>query len=312
MGVIDALGVGYRIVLRRPYLIAIPVLVDLIIWLLPPISILDVISASLDLKYAPLGPEYVATQPDGLAVFSQISWLLGLFLPPTGLLLANLDTPGSTIELTSFGSILGAVVLLLAGGAILASAYLVLLANAIEGRKASSELMPVLIDKSPKFLGLTMGAGAAMTAVSAGFVFLAVGFVAAASSLPAVIVALLSLVLLMASIALAVGLFAASLVMYFAILALMLEPVSVRDSIRRSIYFWRGNLGPAIVFVLLVTFVQHGLTFVWSYLAQATPGLIVSALASAFIGTAISVGSMVFYVNRLSRPEVIATDRLGV
>ena len=305
MGVIDALGVGYRIVIRRPYLIAIPVLVDLIIWLLPPISILGVISTEL------AGPEYLTAEPDELSVFSQISWLLGFFLPPTGLLLANLGSAGSTIELTTFGSIFGVIVLLLTGGAIIASAYLVLIANAIEGRKASLELMSVLADKSPKFVGLTMGAAAAMTAVSAGFVLLVVGFLAAAPSLPGVIVVLLSLMLLMVSIAIATALFAAGFVMYFAILALILEPISIRDSIRRSIFFWRGNLGAAIVFVLLVTLVQLGLTFVWSNLSQATPGLIVSVFGSAFIGTAIATGSMVFYVNRLSRPEVVATDRLG-
>ncbi len=304
LGVIDALGIGYRIVARRPYVIAIPVLVDLIIWLLPSISILEVITARL-------GPEYSATQQDGLATFSQISWLLGFFLPPTGLLADNLGAAGPTIELTSFGSMLGAIVLLLGAGAIIASAYLVLLANAIEGRKTSFDLMPLLADKSLKFLGLTMGVGAAMTAVSGGFALLAVGFAAAASSLPGVIVILVSLLLLIASVGLAVGMFVASLVMYFAILALMLEPVSVRDSIRRSIFFWRGNLGPAIVFVLLVTFLQLVLAFVWSGLSQATPGLIVSVFGSAFIGTGLSAGSMVFYANRLSQPEVIATDRLG-
>ena len=252
MGVIDALGVGYRIVARRPYLIAIPVLVDLIIWLLPPISILEAISAPVD-------SESLAAQPQNFAPFSQISWLLALFLPASGLSGANTDTGVTPIELTSFGSILGAVVLLVAGGAILASAYLVLLANAIEGRKEGFELMPIFADKSPKFLGLIMGASIAMTVVSAGLVLLAVWLAAAAPSLPAVVVLLLSLVLFMTFIAFLTAMLAASLVMYFAILALILEPISIRDSIRRSLSFWRGNLGPAIVFVLLVTLVQIAL-----------------------------------------------------
>ena len=304
MGVIDALGVGYRIVARRPYLIAIPVLVDLIIWLLPPISILEAISAPVD-------SESLAAQPQNFAPFSQISWLLALFLPASGLSGANTDTGVTPIELTSFGSILGAVVLLVAGGAILASAYLVLLANAIEGRKEGFELMPIFADKSPKFLGLIMGASIAMTVVSAGLVLLAVWLAAAAPSLPAVVVLLLSLVLFMTFIAFLTAMLAASLVMYFAILALILEPISIRDSIRRSLSFWRGNLGPAIVFVLLVTLVQIALAFVWSGLSQATPGLIVSVFGSAFIGTGISAGGMVFYINRLSRPELIASDRIG-
>ena len=304
MGVIDALGVGYRIVARRPYLIAIPVLVDLIIWLLPPISILEAISAPVD-------SESLAAQPQNFAPFSQISWLLALFLPASGLSGANTDTGVTPIELTSFGSILGAIVLLVAGGAILASAYLVLLANAIEGRKEGFELMPIFADKSPKFLGLIMGASIAMTVVSAGLVLLAVWLAAAAPSLPAVVVLLLSLVLFMTFIAFLTAMLAASLVMYFAILALILEPISIRDSIRRSLSFWRGNLGPAIVFVLLVTLVQIALAFVWSGLSQATPGLIVSVFGSAFIGTGISAGGMVFYINRLSRPELIASDRIG-
>ena len=304
MGVIDALGVGYRIVARRPYLIAIPVLVDLIIWLLPPISILEAISAPVD-------SESLAAQPQDFTPFSQISWLLALFLPASGLSGANTDTGVTPIELTSFGSILGAIVLLVAGGAILASAYLVLLANAIEGRKEGFELMPIFADKSPKFLGLIMGASIAMTVVSAGLVLLAVWLAAAAPSLPAVVVLLLSLVLFMTFIAFLTAMLAASLVMYFAILALILEPISIRDSIRRSLSFWRGNLGPAIVFVLLVTLVQIALAFVWSGLSQATPGLIVSVFGSAFIGTGISAGGMVFYINRLSRPELIASDRIG-
>lgn len=304
MGVIDALGIGSRIVVRRPYLIAIPVLVDLIIWLLPPISTREALSASL-------GQDYAAAQSENLAEFSQITWLLGFFLPSTGLLAANLDAVGSTIELTTFGSILATIVLLLTGGAVLGSAYLVLLANAIEGGKPSFEFMSDLADKSPKFVGLTIGAGAAMTVTSAGFVFLAVILAVGSSSLPVVIVVLLGLVLFLASLAFIAGMLVASLVLYFAVVALILEPVSIRDSIRRSISFWRANLGPGIAFVLLVTFVQLALALVWSGLSQITPGLIASVFGSAFIGTAISASGMVFYVNRLSRPEVIANDPLG-
>ncbi len=304
MGVIDALGAGYRIVVRRPYVIAVPVLVDLIIWLLPSFSILELIATRL-------GPENSATQPDGLVAFSQISWLLALFLPPTGLLAENLGTAGPTIELTNLGSVLGMTAVLLGGGAIISSVYLVLIANAIEGRKVSVELVPVLADKSPKYLALAVGAIAAMTAITAGFVFLAVGLSVATPSLPGFIAILLGLLLLMATVGLAVGIFAASLVMYFAILALILEPISVPDSIRRSIFFWKSNLGPAIVFVVLVTFMEIVLAFVWSRLSEATPGLIVSVFGSAFIGTGISAGSMVFYVNRLSLPHVAANDPLG-
>ena len=304
MGVIDALGIGYRIVIRRPYLIVIPVLVDLIIWLLPPISVREAILASL-------GPDYAATQPDNLAAFSHITWLLGFFLPSTGLLAANLDAVGSAIELTTFGSVLVTVVLLLAGGAVLGSAYLILLANAIEGDKPSLEFMSDFANKSPKFVGLTIGAGAAMTAASAAFVLLGVALAVASSSLPVAIVVLLGLALLVASFAFIAGVLVASLVLYFAVVALILEPVSIRGSIRRSISFWRANLGPGIAFVLLVTFIQLALAFVWSGLSQITPGLVVSVFGSAFIGTAISASGMVFYVNRLSLPEVIANDALG-
>lgn len=304
MGVIDALGYGSRIVVRRPYLVAVPVLVDLIIWLLPPISTREAITASLE-------PEYLATQPDNVLGFSEISWLLGFFVPSTGLLAANLEAVGSTIELTTIGSVLSATILLIVGGAILGTMYLVLLANAIEGGKPRFNFMSEIANKSPKLVGLAVGAAAGIMITAAGLVLLAVLLALAASSLPVVIVVLFGLIMLVASLAFIAGMLAAGLVLYFAVVALILEPVSIRDSIRRSISFWRGNLGPGIVFVLLVTLIQWGITFIWLGLSQVTPGLIISVFGSAFIGTGISAGSMVFYVNRLSLPEVAANDPLG-
>lgn len=301
MGVIDALGDGYRIVVRRPYLIVIPVLLDLIIWLLPPISV--------------LAPTATTTGSDSLGPGSiefgrEVSWLLGLFVPSIGLLAGDLDAGKSPIELTTIASTVVTIVTLVGIGVVIASVYLVLLANVIDARGETFDFAQAWGTKSPKLLGLVLGSGAVIALATGVFALVATVLGAAAGLLPGVFGIPLLLLLIALLIALLVGLVAASLVLYFAILALILEPVSVRASIRNSVIFLKSNRSPAIVFVFLTFIIQMGLGFIWSGLSGAIPGLIVSLLGSAFIGTAISAASMIFYLSRLREPKTIASNGL--
>ncbi|MGE5139631.1 MAG: hypothetical protein ACM3JD_09230 [Rudaea sp.] len=68
LGVIDVLTAGFEVVRRRPLTIAVPVLLDVVIWFLPRLSLGDILRPVLDQAIAQM---LAGTQvpPDAAASF---------------------------------------------------------------------------------------------------------------------------------------------------------------------------------------------------------------------------------------------------
>ena len=300
MGVIDALSDGYRTVIRRPYLILIPILLDLVIWLLPPISV----------QVPSLRSVGATVAAQETAAFSfDISGLAGLFVPSIAALATALDAGKTPIELTGIGSALGMGLVLIAGGVVVATVYLLLLAKVVTMDEDGLGVTDLVMSKARSLLGLTFGAGALIAVGGALLLFLVGGLAAVAMSVPGILGAPLMLVSFVISVTLLIALLAALLIMYFAVLALVLEPLTVRSSIRRSVEFLRRNPRAAIGFAVLAFVIEFGLGLIWGRLSEAGPGLMVSVLGSAFVGTGITAASMIFYLSRLPKPEESGNPR---
>ena len=145
-GVIDTVSAGYTLVGRHPWLIAIPIVLDLLLWAGPRLGIAPLIADFLRVTATPadLGPEYAETLQiarDSLTAMGQSFNLLGLlaagFLGIPTIIGAGtmgrdlLPMAPPVFELTSWLALLPAVPLLMLASVWIAAVYLAPLAQMV-------------------------------------------------------------------------------------------------------------------------------------------------------------------------------------
>ena len=278
MGIVDALGEGFRLVFRRPTLLAIPVLVDILLQMLPPLSIRDLLLRSFGSNEAMSGLPPVALSP-----------LLTFFIPSTvGFASGGKLVDSKAVELGGVGSAVAIAAVFTVVGMVIAAAYLGAVAGAVRSRALGPGMLDYVVSRFPRLMGLTLAVLGAM-GVSIALLMLVMGFVPILGQLLVLIVA--------------AAFFSALFVLFFAVVALMVEDVSIRGSIECSLELLKAHAGPATLFIVVSTLINVGLSVIWITLLSSAPGLIVAVVANALVGTAIAAGSMLFYLSRMHEDE---------
>jgi len=90
----------------------------------------------------------------------------------------------------------------------------------------------------------------------------------------------------------------AGIVFFFTPRAMILDNEGIVHSVWSSVNVVHRNVGPVIVFVLLVNVIQAGLMYIWRLLAVNTIGTLAGILGNAYVSTGLVMASLVFYRDR--------------
>ena len=300
MKVIDTLSEGFGAANRRLWIIAIPILFDLFLWLGPKAvvgpGLANLVQADVPSQYS--GYEGLLQQT--VASFNLFS-LAAMYLPS---LVVRLDS-APLASLTGHLAVNSPTVFLLAALAIvlaglwLACVYLGLIAQVVRDGQTNLRLLASAVWRYWRRLVafLIIVAGLLMlAAVPFGLAYLlASSFSAAAGDFLAF---LLQIALLWAIVYL-----------FFAVEALLLSDVGPVQAIRLSITVIAGNFWAAVTLIGLTFLISLGLPLAWQLIAAYPAGLAVGIIGNAYIGTGVAAAAFLFYQERLERLKSAATPQ---
>jgi hypothetical protein len=308
LGVIDSLSAGYRFLGRRLELLLVPILLDLLFWLGPRLSLATLFeqiaafytqASSMEGMPSDLG-EMSRQMATLLSQSGESSNLLGVLAnssllhvpsllagsaPESGRIVVDLQNPLVALLLLIGFSLLGVLI-----GVV----YMNLLARALP------------IGDGPK--PLRFGDFVAIVLRHWLMVMLYVLFLMGAlllGSIPiALAVTLLSLIspfigslLLMLLSGMLLVLF---FYLYFVTAAVILDNLPVHRAIAQSFVVVRNNFWATLGFVLLYNVITLGFAFIMANLAEGTPvGTIAAILLYAYIGSGLAMALLVFYRTRI-------------
>ena len=277
---------------EQPWIVLLPVVLDLFFLFGPRVSIAPVVS---EIVTMPQFTQAFGADARGPAIaFAEEANLLGL-LSPAGLTLPTIVpllgvARGSFTMLDSAGS-----VVLLALGAILLGAFFgcvyrsILAQQAREGELSARRLPGESLVAWYRVIALV-----SLLLVSGFLVILPLAFIAALASLVTG-----AATALMTAIVTALAL-AAQLYLFFAPDAIFVSRVGPIQAIRRSAAVVHAGVWSALTLAILVTVIMVGMGQLWVMLAsQASWGLALGIVGNAYIASGLVAATMLFYRERM-------------
>jgi hypothetical protein len=308
LGVIDSLSAGYRHLGWRLYLLLIPVLLDLFLWLAPRLSIAPL--------YAQVAEYYTALarwqngSPDLQALFAEMAQAMGaagqqsnlldllisssLLQVPSLLLIVRPLTDSSIRQIASLGSVAGLSGFFGLAGLLVGVLYLQWLAQTLpigSGTKGGA-WSQVARSVLRQWLLLVL---------FVIFVFGGLLLVVAMGSVVLTLIALVSpgvgsfLTFLFGGMLLVVGVY-----LYFVPAGLIMDDLTLFTAIGQSFRLVRDNFGATVGLILLTRLISVGITVILQRLfAYQEIGILAAILINAYIGNGLALGLLVFYRSRL-------------
>ncbi|HOG45457.1 MAG TPA: hypothetical protein PLJ35_03655 [Anaerolineae bacterium] len=306
MGIIDTLTAGYDLVRRRLWLLVLPLVLDIGLWLAPKLSVFTLLRGLWRTLLANAAASGVATStllgnaneilPDLAAMARELD--LAVLLPLSSLGVPVLPMTGTTsffgltkqaIELQGGLALLLVMASLVLGGLFIGAAYMALIAHIVrDGQVHWREL----VRQVPRYwlrligAGLLLLAGIMIVALPASMIISLFGLFS--PTLASLLMGLLSFFV-----------FWMMIYMVFVPQAIVFSHDGALKSIWRSAIMVRTSFWPALGLFLLSYVITTGLAFVWDFLTVSAPGALVAMVASAFVGTGLTAALFVFYRERL-------------
>ena len=312
LGVIGCLAAGFEMLGRNLWLVVLPVLLDLLLWLGPRFSIVPLLHRFVALLMAQPTPDPATARQVAQAVqlleqfgeqFNLLSLLGGLPL----LNVPSLLTRQSSVTVSPLGephvllvasvlALLAWVVVLVPIGLVLGTLYLSSLAHRVRAMRSSDEQ------------GADQAIGAGSEVVKLVLVFL---FAAGVLMVGTVLVPLW---LLLAGAAAAIGPLLGFLVwalgvgvmgylalhLLFVVHGVLLGGRGLLQAIWESVVLIHTQLPSIVGLLMLVLVIYEGLGFVWSLPSGDSWSLLVGILGNACIATGLTAATFVFYQERLA------------
>ena len=287
--VVDVIAEGLSLIVTRPWLMLVPILLDVVIWLGVKIEPSALINELIDL----VDDSTIADTEDVISTMqdlgdSNMTQLAALFVPSMlsgggdadiyHLFDQRIWTPGAgAVVLVGFGLVFIA--------SLLAMVYTVPIANAIIGRKLSIGGNVALIVR----------AWARMIA----FIVLCLGALMAIIVPTAIMSVIFAPLLPLVTSILMIGAIAALLFFYFVFDAIVIADVGPLKAVRMSVEIVRRNMRAVLGLVLASLLLTTGIPEIVSGMLGSLPGLVLAVLLQAVIATGATAASMFFFVDRL-------------
>jgi hypothetical protein len=312
LGVIESLSAGYRFLGKRLYLLLVPILLDLLLWLAPRLSIAPLFRQIADFYSQAATMDGMPT--DMLAASSQLSELLDRTGETSNLfsllvnssllhvpsLLASINPIGEDVVRQVENPLIA--ILIYVGfsllGVLVGVVYMNMLASALP------------LGGAPKLMRLSEFVGAVLRHWMMVLLYVVLLVLALLiGSIPiALAIALLSMIssflgpiiLLLLSGTLLVVFF----YLYFVTAAMVLDNLPVHRAIAQSFVVVRANFWATLGFVVLYNVITIGFALLMTSLARLTPVATLAAiLLYAYIGSGLTMALLVFYRTRILKHE---------
>jgi len=323
LGIIDTLSAGYRLLIQRLELLLLPLALDAFLWFAPRLSIGQILNdfaafyAGIFDQFGEaagdMGPGLASLSADVAKAMEVVGQSLNLFnllvssslyhVPSLLATLPILKTGQASREIVSFFSASSNALLLGLLGLLLGVVYMNLLARAVplgEGEKslAPPDFVASVLRHWLRSIGFLM----------AMFIFLLLLYIPV--GLGITVLMLISPALGAGAVMLMGGLVTVLFFyLYFVTVGLVLDNLTVRAAVMRSIGLVRTHFWATVGFFLLTNLITAGITFLLQEIvAIGAVGVAVSALINAFIGTGLAMALLIFYRTRL----IVAKDSSGL
>jgi hypothetical protein len=300
--IVDIIAEGLSLVLVRPWLLAVPILLDLFYWIgvkIEPSALIASLIRIVNESEVENSADVVSSLEDMTS--TDISQMIGFF-SPTMLNQSPREDIYQLVDRVVWSPSSAGVVLLVSLGLFLVSAlvamiYGVPIGDAILGRRREPmQLVRAIISAWGRFLlliGLVIG-----TLIGVAIPLLVVAAIAGVGGID-----LIPLYTMFFLIALIVAIFVAP----FVLDAIALIGAGPIDAIRFGSSIFRANKLQSAGMVLALVLVIFGLPPIARPLLANLPGVVISVALYALIVTGFIAASMLFFVDRLRkwRPELI-------
>ena len=296
-GIIECLSAGFTLVYRRPYLIALPIIMNLIIGIGPKLVATPLVKSLFDhttdsLIHGGTPEEIIQVSAfsnstvafiNNVNLFTILTWHLPS-VSPTGVL----QSPLFLLEISSWAMFGGAIVALTLSAALLGTFYLRPMGILVRYDRITRPLVfSTIKDYWIRFsfylalvIGLMVGAG------MASLVLVSLGTVIGQVALTFIVLPSFSIFLLLA------------FCLFLGEEALFAGELPPLKALKESYLVVSRNFWSVLGLFLLAILLAQGLSVVWNFLAKTTPGFLISTVGNAFVGTGIAAAIMIYYWER--------------
>lgn len=303
-GVIDTISAGYGIVNRQIWIILIPILLDLLLWLGPQVSMSPLVGQALTRMELLPGlsaenAEAVEQARRGMMAAADEFNLLWLLSPS---LIGAVAVPSAAALFSALGPLqfvdTWVAALLVLGGATLVglalgSGYHVLLAQQLRDGAISAERALwqswAAWRRVLALLLLLMGVAAAI-GLPLAFVLALVGMLSPGLASMGVAVVMVTLIWV-------------QLHLYFAPSAIFVGQRRPIQAVRESFGLMRTHFWSAMGLIALIWVILLGMAQVWVMVAALPGGALLGILGNAYIASGLAAAGMVFYQERIGAKE---------
>jgi hypothetical protein len=321
LGVIDSLSAGYRLLIQRLELLLLPLVLDAFLWFAPRLSIEPILTGFADFYQnifdqvggaaEAAGPGFAELPGEVSRVMEAAGQSFNLFdllvnsslyhVPSLLVSLPGLKMEQASREVASVLSAGGSALLLGLLGLLIGVLYMNLLARVVplgEGEKqaAPSRFVSLLLRHWLRSIGFLLA------------IFLLLLMIYIPTAVVITVLMLISPALGAGAMMLMGGL--VTLVffyLYFVTVGLVLDNLTVRAAVMRSIVLVRHNFWTTLGFFLLTNLISVGITLLLrEIVAAGTIGVAIGALTNAFIGTGLAMALLIFYRTRL----IVTTEKI--
>jgi hypothetical protein len=309
-GVIDTISAGFQLVNRAPGLLLIPVLLDLLLWLGPKLSIAGLAERALSRAIPAVeqlgqgaGPgateqlgqleRQVALLKEAAQAFNLLvllafrGWTINTAVP------AEQSGAAGVIEITRVSILAGLAVVLGLVGVALACVWLGALAQQVRDGRLD---LGALLAAAPRYWLAILG-------------FLALAIVAAVALMVPLTMAAVFMQVVAPGSGAGVG---AQLLFWLAVLvaaifltflfdAIVVSEVGPVRAALNSIRVVSSNFSSSLGLIIITWVIMSGMGLIWGSLARAPAGQAVAILGNGYIESGLAAASMLFYRNRITR-----------
>jgi hypothetical protein len=309
-GIVDTLTAGFQAVNRVPWVIGVPVLLDLLLWLGPRLSVaslseralaaLTTVVESSAAAAGPAGAEQMGQFQQQIEVARAITQAFNLLSLLGGLLMHSAVPPeqggmGGLIEVDTTAALLGLSIGLLLPGVALACIWLGVIAQQVRDGRVD---VPRLGRTVPRYWLTIVGFSVLFAAILIA-IALPLSIVTAVAQMAAPAVSAFLAVFVV--IALWLLMLWCFLYLFFftdAVVVSEVGPVrAALNSIRVvSTYFWS-----TLAFIIITWVIMSGMGVIWGSLSRAPVGIVVAIFGNGYIESGLAAAGMLFYRNRMAR-----------
>ena len=313
IGVIDSLQGGFNLVNRHPWLLILPVLIDLLLWRGPRLSLAPLIVRAQDLIFnqPDLPAEFAESAnlaSESLLAFGNNFNLLSLITGAvTGFpsFLSRFDATSAVattmpvVQIESVTTALLYATVFFLTGLLIGSLWLALIVHYLEDDLGN--WINVIRRAGWLWLNATLfllGIFIVTLAVSGilGIVLTMLALIAGPSALT--LVAIMQVFVFMVVIWIGIGL-------SLTISAIALDGVNVARAVWRSINVVGRNLSSTLGLLLIGLVLTEGFARIWLLISSSSWGIPVGIIGTAYIGAALMVATLLFYRGRYQQWQQI-------